>query len=53
MSACTVLHNICEIHGERFDDKWLDGVGNDGVQSNTTTNYSNDGVTVRDTLMNY
>ena len=53
VSACTVLHNICEIHGERFDDEWLDGVGNDGVQSNTTTNYSNDGVTVRDTLMNY
>lgn len=23
ISACCILHNICEIHGENFDDVWL------------------------------
>ena len=22
-TACCVLHNICEIHGDDFNDKWL------------------------------
>ena len=22
-TACCVLHNICEIHGDNFDDEWL------------------------------
>ena len=24
VTACCVLHNICEIHGEAFDDNWLE-----------------------------
>lgn len=24
--ACCVLHNICESHGERFNEEWLEGV---------------------------
>ena len=24
VAACCVLHNICEIHGENFDNEWLD-----------------------------
>ena len=24
VAACCVLHNFCEIHGEAFDDAWLD-----------------------------
>ena len=23
--ACCILHNVCEIHGEEFDNTWLDG----------------------------
>ena len=23
ISACCVLHNICEIHGDEFDESWL------------------------------
>ena len=23
ISACCILHNICEIHGECFNDTWL------------------------------
>ena len=25
ISACCVLHNICEVHKEQFDDSWLHG----------------------------
>lgn len=24
IAACCILHNICEIHGEVFDEKWLE-----------------------------
>lgn len=23
VAACCILHNICEIHGEEFDENWL------------------------------
>ncbi|XP_035692548.1 protein ANTAGONIST OF LIKE HETEROCHROMATIN PROTEIN 1-like [Branchiostoma floridae] len=23
VTACCVLHNVCEVHGEHFDDQWL------------------------------
>ena len=23
ISACCILHNICEIHGEAFNEAWL------------------------------
>ena len=26
VTACCVLHNICEVHGEDFNDDWLEGV---------------------------
>ena len=26
IAACCVLHNICEIHGEAFNEEWLEGV---------------------------
>ena len=24
VGSCCVLHNICQIHGDSFDDSWLD-----------------------------
>ena len=27
--ACCILHNICEIHGESFDEEWLQLLDND------------------------
>ena len=26
VTACCILHNICEVHGEDFNDDWLEGV---------------------------
>ena len=23
VSACCILHNLCEVHGDDFDDDWL------------------------------
>ena len=23
VTACTTLHNVCEIHADRFDEQWL------------------------------
>ena len=23
VASCCVLHNICEIHGESFDEEWM------------------------------
>ena len=27
VTACCVLHNICEVHCESFSDNWLEDVG--------------------------
>ena len=29
ITACCVLHNICENHGEEFDSDWLDDISDD------------------------
>ena len=26
VAACVVLHNVCEVHGEAFDDEWMEGI---------------------------
>ena len=30
IAACCVLHNVCEIHGDAFNDQWMDGVQGQG-----------------------
>ena len=27
VAACCILHNICEVHGEEFDERWLEEAG--------------------------
>ena len=46
------LSHICEIHGETFDDEWLDGVDNN-TRGNTTINYTDTGMTIREAFMAY
>ena len=31
VAAACVLHNMCEIHGDRFDDSWADDDGTDDL----------------------
>ena len=40
VAACYVLHNMCEMHGERFNDDWLENVessSNISVDNSSTT----------------
>ena len=37
VAACCVLHNICEIHGDTFDEEWLNGTDNQSVGTNSST----------------
>lgn len=39
--ACCTLHNICEIHGDFFDDEWLQGVNNVVNEINLAQNEDN------------
>lgn len=27
VAACCILHNLCELHGEDFDENWMEPVG--------------------------
>ena len=36
IAACCVLHNMCEIHGETFNDSWLQGDVDTSQQPATT-----------------
>ena len=33
ITACCVLHNMCEVHGESFVDSWMEDVSNDSLHS--------------------
>jgi len=54
IAAACILHNVCEIHGESFNDAWLSEEGNSLPQASTTTRHSvvgNRAIQVRDTLL--
>ena len=52
IAACCTLYNICEIHGDKFNDEWLEDVENEksnGDQPTTnSTRYSGDGDEIRE-----
>ena len=54
VAACCMLHNICEIHGDTFDDEWLQDTSeylSPPEQQTAARNESGDGV--RNALMEY
>ena len=54
ISACCVLHNLCEIHGESFNDRWIED--NEYQQPTTATlptSPSNSAQDIRNTLVQY
>ena len=60
VSACCVLHNVCEIHGDEFNAEWLDGV-EANTQSANTSNIEGasssssevDAASIRNALVSY
>ena len=36
VAACCVLHNLCEVHGESFDEQLMEGIDSSTDTSNTT-----------------
>ena len=52
IASCRVLHNIFEIHGDVFDDDWLNDVEEvtSDQQNNSPTANSESGSEVRDKI---
>ena len=41
VAACCVLHNVCEIHGETFDEEWMSDIADhDSVNTVSTASTS-------------
>ena len=57
VTACCVLHNICEIHQDNFDQQWIDDevIGQAGnIPSNATTiPSSSTAISIRNALCDY
>ena len=60
IAACCTLHKICEIHGDEFNDEWMqecESNAEDGTQPNssnvTSTSSCPDGEEIREILINY
>ena len=53
MSHTLSLHNICEIHGDVFNDEWMEELELTQPDAATISTTTTDGGTVRDLLVNY
>ena len=55
VAACCVLHNMCEVNGDTFNEEWLEGVesGYDTSIAVVGSSQSESGVNVRQALMVY
>ena len=53
LSLLVVLH-VCEVHGESFDDEWLDGVEHEDLRTSTSSIQPTKNATdIRNALMLY
>ena len=55
VADCCTFHNICEVHGDSFDDSWLEGVEvvSEAAAGDTSANQSESGDSIRRTFMSY
>jgi len=51
--ACCILHNVCEIHGDDFNEEWLDDLDLDQLGDTHASTFTQDGGTVRNLLVSY
>jgi hypothetical protein len=57
VAACCVLHNMCEIHGDTFDEQWMEGIrGQESMgttASSSSTRPEESAINIRNTFMSY
>ena len=56
VAACCVLHNICEIHNDSFNDEWMIQHHESDMPinpSNTSSNSATTSATIREALSDY
>ena len=57
VAACCVLHNMCEIHGDGFDQEWMEGISTSESthmsSSSTTSQSETSAVQIRKALVSY
>lgn len=54
VAACCVLHNICEIHGDNFDEQWMEGGEAENVESQSQGAQPEEtAVNIRNSFMTY
>ena len=51
--ACCILHNICEIHGDEFNEEWLDDLDLSQPGDTHVSTTTQDGDTVSNLSVNY
>ena len=51
--SCCILHNICEVYGDMFNEEWLEDLELEQPENSTSATTTQDGGTVRDLLVNY
>ena len=56
VAACCVLHNVCEIHGDAFNEEWMEGVERDLEESSSVTAHAQpteSSKNIKNTFMSY
>ena len=56
ITACCILHNVCEVHGDRFNESWMEEHSDALEQppSTGTTAVTSDAATaIRNSLVQY
>ena len=43
IAACCILHNLCEIHGERFNEDWLQDLDTSNINQGCTVDSDSNG----------
>ena len=57
IAACCMLHNVCEVHGDVFDEEWLNGVECEDLENSSSNSSSvqptDSAVDIQNTFMSY